>query len=183
MLSISLKLLLPCLFSLSLGAAESKPEGEVGAPLSKEEKEFIDKTSKLNSTTSRIVEAEKKFAELIHQKALAKTPDEKQRIVKEMIELTKQRNTDAETFNKLKADLTLRYPNRGQAINRRYQTQVKRSIEEMEGAAGLDEILTHTKKAIDRKYAPLLQDEKEAPSAPMVVQPTEEKPKRLRLEK
>jgi len=51
-----------------------------------------------------------------------------------------------EEYTKVKSDLALKYPNQGVNLNRRYQTQIKKSVEELEGAAGLDELLTRTKK-------------------------------------
>lgn len=188
MWSISRKILLIALILLA-GVVHAEEEGggeadgKKAADVPKEQKEFTEKSSKLQSLSSRIEEAEKKFTALVHEKAEAKTPEEKQAIIKEMVELTNQRNKDVENFNRIKADVELRYPNHGEALNRRYQTQSKRSVEELEGAAGLDEKLTHAKKVIDKKYAPFMEDEKaKTPNKPVAAKPEEEK-KRLRLEK
>lgn len=149
----------------------------------KEQKEFQDKTTKLNSLGTRIEESEKQFNELVLRKAGEKDNAEKERIIKQMVEITKERNKSAEEYNKVKSDLQLRYPGQGAQLNRRYQTQSKKTIEELEGAAGLDEMLTRTKKIIDKKFAPFAPPEDEKKPKAKVAAPEDEKPKRLRLEK
>jgi hypothetical protein len=183
---ISLSLIFLCALSLAHAEEEKKEGGESGkaAPeMPKEEREFTEKQGKLNVLQNHIEEADKRFQELVREKAEAKSAEEKQVVIKEMVELTNQRNKDAAAFNKLKTDLTYRYPNQGEHLERRYQTQTKRTVEEMEGAAGLDEMLTRTKKLVDRKYAPF-QPEQEKPKPKAAAVPNQaEKPERLRLEK
>ena len=165
---------------------EGGGEGDAkkGPDVPKEQKEFTEKSSKLQSLSTRIEEAEKRFKELVRVKAESKKVEEKQAIIKEMVEVTEQRNKDVQNFNRIKADLELRYPNRGEALNRRYQTQTKRSVEELEGAAGLDEKLTHVKKVVDKKYAPFMEDTKnQADAKPVVSRPAEPEKQRLKLEK
>ncbi|MGZ3722813.1 MAG: hypothetical protein ACXVA9_07795 [Bdellovibrionales bacterium] len=172
---------------LARGEEEAKGEGgdKKGAlaPLPKDQKEFLDKTQRLNSLGTRIEEAEKQFNELVNRKATEKSADEKERIIKQMNEVTKDRNKSADEYNKVKSDLSLRFPNQGQQLNRRYQTQTKKSVEELEGAAGLDELLTHTKKIVEKKFAPFAPPVDEKKPKPKIAQPEDERPKKLRLEK
>lgn len=169
------------------GGGEAAPkEGEgAAAPLPKDQKEFIEKSGKLTSLTNKIADSEKTFQELVHKKEAAKTIEAKQAVIKEMVELTNQRNKDVDSYNRVKSDLSYRYPAQGAQLNRHYQTQNKRSVEELEGVAGLDELLTRTKKVVERKFAPLMPDD----SATPVVRkgrstaPIAEEPARLRLEK
>lgn len=171
------------------GKEEAKEEGGEGKgtaeKVPKDQKEFTDKTSRLNSLSSRIEESDKQFQELVRSKAEEKNMEEKQRLIKQMVEVTKERNKAAEEYMKLKTDLSLRYPNQGEHLNRRYQVQEKKSFEDMEGAAGLDELLTRTKKIVERKYAPFNDPEEDKKkAAKLKPEPTtEEKPKKLRLEK
>jgi hypothetical protein len=137
----------------------------------------------INSLTTRIEEAEKQFNELVRAKASEKNPAEKERIIQQLNAVTKDRNKAAEEYNKVRSDLTLRYPNQGEHLNRRYQTQSKKSVEELEGAAGLDELLTRTKKVVEKKFAPFAAAEDEKKPKPKPVQLQEEKPVKLRLEK
>ncbi len=193
MQSFKVSLILTLLMAAAAGAeegakpeAKSESEGEsskVIAPLPKEEKEFYDKTSRLNSLATRISEAEKQFQELVRWKATEKDPAEKQRIIKQMVEVTKERNKSAEEFMKVKSEIELRYPNKGAHLNRRYQTQTKKSLEEMEGAAGLDELLTRTKKIVEKKFATFNDSGEKQSETPKPVETDSEKPKRLRLEK
>lgn len=164
-------------------AAEKPAEG--AAPqITKEQKEFLEKSSKLTSLGNRLEEHDKQFAEAVRLKAAAKTPEAKQQIIATMNEIIAARNKDVDQFNKLKTELKLRFPKRGEQLDRRYQTQTKRSIEEAEAAAGLDELLTKTKKSIDQKYAPFMtEEEKEQIARPKVKAQEQEETKRLRLEK
>ena len=168
---------------------EAKTEGGEGekkgaGPLPREQKEFGEKTQRLNSLSSRIEESEKQFRELVERKSHEKSVDEKQRIIKQLNDVTADRNKSAEEYNKIKSDLSLRYPNQGTHLDRRYQTQPKKSVEELEGSAGLDELLTRTKKVIDRKFAPFAppEDAKKI-SAKKAAEVQEQKTGRLRLEK
>lgn len=163
-------------------------EGEGAAPpmeqMGQDEKEFINKTGKLTTLTNRITETEKRFQELVKKKAVAKTSDEKHPIIREMVEITNQRNKDVEEYNKIRSELNFRYPSQGKQLDRRYHIQNKRSLEELEGVAGLDEMLTRTRKQVERKYAPFKEpDAKKGTAAPPIAEREEEKPKPLRLEK
>lgn len=162
---------------------EKKKEGEGAASVSKEQKEFFDKSAKLTALTNRIADQEKQFHELVRKKNETKSTTEKQQIIRQMVELTTARNKDVDSYNKVKSDLAYRYPNQGEALQRRYQTQSKRSVEELEGVAGLDELLTRTKKVVEKKFAPFKPEEDEKRAIPKIAQPEQEPPKRLKLEK
>ncbi len=188
-LSLSLILSVLLLTGLQVSANEDAPPAAEappgGAPLPKDQKEYIEKTGRLNTLTNRIIEHEKRFLEVVHWKAAAKDAAEKQRWINELNHVATERNKDIEAYNRIKMDVKLRYPNQGVALDRHYNTLQKKSVEELEGVAGLDELLTRTKKVIDKKYqAFLIEEEKKNNLKPTVVQPEEEdKPKRLRLEK
>src|SRR5665213_4224093 len=106
-----------CLGTLTLGWNSHGEEKEAGgeakgtSPLPKEQKEFFEKTQRLNSLTTRIEEAEKQFSELVLRKSTEKDANEKDRIIKQMNEVTKDRNKSAEEYNKVKSDIELHYPN------------------------------------------------------------------------
>lgn len=195
---IKLSILLTSLtFAFSVLAAEGKGGGEAtdsggssggGAEMiTKDQKEYIEKTSKLTTLTNRIEEADKQFQELIRKKNAAPTAEQKQAIIKEMVELNDKRNKDVDQFNKLKTDVSLRYPHKGEHLNRRYQTQSKRSLEEVEGVAGLDEMLSRIKKVVDHRFAPFKEADKKDKSGGTTSRSagssTAEEPKKLRLEK
>jgi hypothetical protein len=55
--------------------------------------------------------------------------------------------------------------------------------EEKQGSAGLEELLTRTRKIIDKKYAPFKAPEEKEREKAKVAEPEPEKPERLRLEK
>src|SRR5207248_1971848 len=148
---LKLSLVLICSFAAH-GEEQKQPEGNgVMITYGKEQKEFYDKTSRLNSLSTRMEEDEKQFMIQVRAKAAEKDPKEKQRILKQMVFFSDDRNKSADEFNKIKTELGLRYPNQGEHLNRQYRTQVKKTVQEMEGAAGLDELLTRTKKIVDKK--------------------------------
>ena len=193
-LASALFTVLLCLVGSPLRASEKKAEGggggggEHGAPqeakLPKDQKEFEDKTSKLNYMSSLIEEANKEFEHLVHQKEHAKTQDEKQEVIREMVDLVNRRNKNIEIYNKLRTELDLRYPNKGQRLNRRYQPRAKQSVDEMESARGLEQLLTHTKMQVDKKYEsfnPQKSDEEQKALKAHAQEAPE--PHRLRLEK
>jgi hypothetical protein len=161
---------------------EEGKKSEAAAPLPKDQKEFSEKTARLNSLTTRIEEDEKQFQEMVQKKSEEKSTDERQRIIKQMVEVTNDRNKSALEFNKLKSELSLRYPNQGEHLDRNYRTQSKKTVEELEGAAGLDELLTRTKKIVEKKFAPFNPPQPEVKKA-KVEEVSEDRPKPLRLEK
>ena len=171
-------------FVLAAGAEEEGGAKAAVAPEPKDQHEFTQKTSRMNSLATRIEEDEKQFQELVRAKAETKSPEEKQRFIKQMVSVTEDRNKSADEYNKLKGELGLRYPNQGEHSERGYRTQSKKSVEEMEGAAGLDELLTRTKKIIEKKFAPFnKEDTKEVKKATTETTDDGDKPKVLRLEK
>lgn len=174
---------------LSAFAEEKKAEegkGEGTKEASSEggsQREYNTKFSKLNSLNARIEEADKRFAELVHEKNEAKSQEAKQAIIKEMVEVANRRNKDVDQYNQLKAELTYRFPNQGEHQERHYNVQNKRSVEEMDNVGGLDEQLTYTKKLIDKKYAPFMAEDRPTKPIQRHISSEEEKPHRLRLEK
>jgi hypothetical protein len=205
-------LLIAC--ATSAFASEKKEEapaaeggGEGGAPVeptSKEQRQYSEKSAKLKTLATRITDSEKEFQALIEEKEhLKNKPEETQAILARMVEVASTRNKTVEEYNKLKSDIELRYPSEGAAVKRQYQTQNKKTVEEMEGVAGLDELLTRTKKVVEKKFnvfaeeeSVRLEEEKKlkkpksarrptvpTPSPTAVEETPEEKPERLRLEK
>ncbi len=164
------------------GDATAEEGAGAGSSQSLDQKEFREKTAKLNTLSARIAESERQFAEVVKHKAGEKNPEQKQQFIKRLLELADERNKAADEYMKLKSDLTLRYPNRGEHLNRRYDVQTKKTVEELEGAAGLDEMLTRTAKVIRKKYE-VFEGPAET-SLPVHTEGTKEaKPKRLRLER
>lgn len=171
-------------------ANEKKEEGGGGEhggggaeATSKEAKEFAEKSARLATLATKIEEAEKRFRELVHEKNETGSIEHKQAAIKEMVTLTKERNANVQEFNKLKTEVTYRYPYQGEKLNRRYDTQSERTVEELEHSGGLDEQLTRTKKLVDKKFAPFLPKEEKLKPKSQVTEAGAEKRERLRLEK
>ncbi len=75
------------LIGLNVYASGGEGEGAAagGQPMSKDQKEYVEKSSKLNTLINRINESEKQFKELVHHKNEAKTTAAKQTIIHEML--------------------------------------------------------------------------------------------------
>lgn len=162
--------------------------GEGAAPAAKEKKEkptaaaeFQQKVTKLNTIETRMEDAQTEFDHLVSDKE--HTTDQKQveAILKQMVEVNKQRNKDAEEYNAIKQELAYRYPSKAAELNRLYQLQQKRSMDEMQSGADLDDMLTRIKKVIERKFAPFNPEKDKVVTAVPTEAP--EEPKKLRLEK
>lgn len=202
-LAIGLILFSPTSSSAS-GGGEAKPaeggEGAAAPTENKETRQFNEKNTKLKTLATKIEDTEKEFNDLVHHKAQEKDPDAIQGILKQMVDAARRRNKAIDDYDKLKSELELRFPNQGEVSERQYQTHSKKSVEELEGVAGLDELLTRTKKIVEKKFAAFNEpDEKKGEARPSLALPTPsptgrpapghadtppgEKPKRLRLEK
>lgn len=181
--------------SASSGEAEAKSEGAASSD-SKLNKEYQNKLSQLKMYKGKMDEDDNGLRHLVALKNQEKDKAKQSDYMKQMVDLVNQRNKTADKFNKLKAELELRYPSKGQDLNRSYQTQSKKTIEDLEGSASLDDMLTRTKKMIDKKFAPFMppkpkvatspkedSDFVEVPEKKEEIQPSAEKPKRIRLER
>lgn len=179
----------PMIFCAVLAHAnEHGGGGEAPAAVPRDQKEYGEKTIKLTSLASKLEEAEKHFAAVVHEKEEAPTPEAKFPYLKELVEIAKQRNADVAEYNKLKTDLKLRYPNQGEHLNRHFRAREEHSVEELERTVGagpsLDELLIETKRMIDQKYAPFNPEATARARKPASVgAPAAPKAPRLRLER
>lgn len=163
-------------------------EGEAAPAVPKEKKEkptqaieYTQKETKLNTIQTRIQDEQSDFDRLVWRKAHATDQKEIESILQEMVDVTNQRNKDVEEYNQVYQDFQYRYPSKNVELNRLYQMEQKRTVDEMQGAADLDDMLTRVKRVIEKKFAPFEpESEKTAKVAP--AQP-DEPPKKLRLEK
>jgi hypothetical protein len=183
--------------------SESKDEKTAGKPdpAAKVRREYQEKAARFNFLEGRISGLEKEVMHLAIKKNAEKDPKVQKEIMDQMVALVEDRNKAAEQYNSLKTDLAYRFPSQGEALDRSYRTQSKKSVEEIEGSIGLDELLTRTKKMVDKKYAPFIpakqvnvpaasstvtvEDQHNGRNQKAAVQETseEEKPKKLRLER
>ena len=179
---LNLKLFLFCaLLVAGVHRAALAEEGEAAAkpaesPGDKEQKEFNEKSTKLTSLGVRVDEAERHFKELTQAKAEAKTPAEKQRIIAQMNAAIADRNKAFDEYNRLKAELILRYPNQGVATPEHHEKAGRgKEPEELQKTASFDDQLKRTKAIVDKKYAPFSpqveQDVKAKPAAEEAAPP------------
>ncbi len=136
--------------------------------------------TKLNTLQVRMDDEKKEFNKLVGEKETETDPKRIEGILNAMVDVNKRINRDAEEYNGVLRDISYRYPSKNAELNQLYETREKRSLEEMQSDADLDEMLTGIRKVIDRKFAPSMPENKSvrAPAAR-----TEEAPKKLKLEK
>lgn len=176
MLCIKLSLILLFVFTSSLFAAEGENAEKKRTEPSPSE-EYTVKTTKLNMLEGRIEETSRQYDSLVKEKAREKDQNRVQELLRQMVDLDKQRNKDRIEFAQVKQELLYKYPAMTEQLNRDYS--IKEKDPDQEGAGGLDELLTRTKKVIQRKFAPFTKDDEELKAKT----PPPEKPKRLVLEK
>jgi hypothetical protein len=163
-----------------------KEEKDEVAPVvvSKQAKEFTDKSSKLNVAQSRIIDAQAQFREVVKAKNKESDPEKTKLLLEEMTEIAKKRNKEVESYSSLRQDLLYRYPSMGDDLNRQYRTHEKKTIEELESASNLEDLLERARAIMDKKYAPF--DEKDEKGAPLPKKKPAvkaEPPKKLKLVK
>lgn len=149
------------IFSTSALAEGAEGGGEAAKPGAAPEKkersqsaEFVEKTTKLNTIQSRIEDAQKEFDKLVEEKEKEKEQKKKDDIIKELVEISKKRNKDVEDYNRMKQELLYQYPAKNAELNRMYQTEEKKDVDELESTADIDDLLTRIKKVIQKKFAP-----------------------------
>lgn len=168
------------------GAEGGAKASEKKAPPSQAE-EYVQKTTRMNAIQSRIDDAQKDFDKLVEEKDKEQDSKKKDELIKELVEVNKHRNKDVEDYNRTKQELLYQYPAKTEELNRLYQTQEKKEVDEMQSTADIDELLTRIKKVIQKKFAPLNpENNKPKPSGKDAKNTNEnnsEAPAKLRLEK
>ena len=172
-------------------AAEGEGGGEAKAAPPREQKEFTDKTVKLNALAAKLEESRKQFADAVKEKDEAPTAAAKVPFLKQLVEIAKQRDKDQLEYDKLKSELAQRYPNQGAHVNRHIEEHggeghaesAPTSADHVAGGASLDDLLDQTKTLIDRKYAPFKPPTGAASSRAPASAGHPARPARLRLEK
>lgn len=119
-------------------------------------REYQEKTQRLQFLKGGLATDEKELAELTKKKDEERDPAQQRVLMEEMLKVSKSRDRRVREIQALKSDLELRFPGEGGARSRLYRTGERRKDkrEPIESASGLDELLTRTKRLIDRKYAP-----------------------------
>ncbi len=138
-----------------------KKEGEAGAapaeaPSSNADKEWAQRTSKLNILDQKIKDETTKLQKLIQAKNSGqKIRDEKNVEVDVLGEITKtykELKTNVDEYVVGKDELRFRFPEEGVVIERRYVPLRLKSLDEIEREIGIDGTLIRLKNKSDKKY-------------------------------
>ena len=167
-LVISLFLILP-----SLALAQESVEGtKQSADGERADREWAQRTSKLNIQQQKIKEATDKLQKLITAKnAGREVRDEKNNKVDVLAEIATTHGllkTHVEDYNKAKNELRYRYPEEGALIERRYVPMRLQTLEQIEREIGIEGRLDRLKVKSDKKYEPFIgkKPEEVAPAEP-----------------
>jgi hypothetical protein len=175
-------------FTVFALAGEGGEGGEGGGEKKKEKQEksqateYVEKTTKLNTIQVRLIDAQKEFDKLIEEKDKEKDQKKKDDIIKEMVEVSKNRNKDVDGYNKVRQELLYQYPAKTAELNRLYRLEEKKNVDDMQSTADLDEMLTRVKRVIEKKFAPFNPDNDKPKPAAKATLPLDQ-PAKLRLEK
>jgi hypothetical protein len=170
----------------------ARPEGEAAPAAGEKNKkekptaavEFTQHESKINVIQSRIEDANVEFQKLVEEKSHEKDPQRLDGILKAMVDIANRRNKDVEEFNQVRLEILYKYPSKTAELNRLYEMEQRKTADEMQSTADLDEMLTRVKRVIDRKFASFNPNPPALKGKPDGKVETEtEEPKRLKLEK
>jgi hypothetical protein len=152
-------------WSISVLAQESsepeKKEGEgaaapAGGTKSNADREWAQRTSKLNIQDQKIKDATAKLQKLIQAKNSGqKIRDEKNVEVNVLDEITttyKELKTNVDEYSVGKDELRFRFPEEGVVIERQYVPLRLKSLDEIEREIGIEGTLVRLKNKTDKKY-------------------------------
>lgn len=163
------------------GEAESAPAAKDMS--SKDQREYREKSVKLQGLEARVEDLNTQLSHLVELKKREKNPEKVREQMDELVKLTQERNKLAAEHRVLKQELIYKFPNLGESIHRQYGTHEATSVDQLEKAGGLQQLLDETKALIERKYAPVLEKYEEAGKEEIPTPPPqkkkEERPLRL----
>lgn len=159
------------------GGADAGAESDLSGS---ETREYREKSAKLAGLEAKIKDLDTELAQLVELKKREKKPERVRQMMDDLVVKTKERNTLAAEHRRLKSHLLYRFPNLGATIHRKYGTHEEASVEQLEKARGLADLLDETKILIQKKYAPILKETKESEDEVLPLpQEPEKKPLRL----
>lgn len=166
---------------ISSAAGGEEPKADAADSLSAgESREYREKSAKLSGLEVKIKDLNSLLAQLVELKKREKDPEKVRQIMNELVTNTKERNKAAAEHRRLKSHLLYRFPNLGEVIHQKYGIHEDASVEQLEKAQGLNELLDETKSLIQTKYAPILKEtEGRKESFPLPPKKVEKKPLRL----
>lgn len=156
----SLALVLLVFFSFAAIAEEEGGETAV-VEYSPGEKEYREKSQKLNSLESKIGELEATFQALV--KANSETTDKNKRLdlVEKMKAVKQEHDETVDKYTDLRDEVRFKFPDKGKTIMRRYAPMQKKSMQQLEKRSTLDGDLTKAKKAAEKAYRPFIRKAEE----------------------
>lgn len=125
------------------------------------EKEYREKSQKLNSLESKIGELEATFQALV--KANSETTDKNKRLdlVEKMKTVKQEHDETVDKYTDLRDEIRFKFPDKGKTIMRRYAPMQKKTMQQLEKRSTLDEDLTKAKKAAEKAYRPFIRKAEE----------------------
>lgn len=148
--------------------------------------EYMRKSNELRNLETKLKDAESRVKSNLEAKSKATTPAAQHEAMEGMVKAHDEMRKLITDYNKVRAELKYKFPAKGEEIEGHYKPKTVKSIEEIDHASSLDAQLTKTKRAMEKKFAPIAGPMEPAPQA--VAKPAEanhemEEPPPLRLER
>ncbi|HAG91523.1 MAG TPA: hypothetical protein DCL41_06610 [Bdellovibrionales bacterium] len=161
------------------GEGEAKESGAAKEEVL-QDREYREKNAKLLGLEARIADLNTQLEKLVEHKRREKSSEKVRVMMDELVTLAKDRNAAIKEHRELKKYLIYRFPNMGKVFHQKYGVHEEASVEQLEKAHGLDEMLTETKLLIEQKYRPILKDRPDV-KAEKIEKEKDEVGKSLRL--
>lgn len=117
--------------------------------------EFFQKTSKLKTLDTRMVDSKKTIVKLIEEKNETQDENHRKALIEEIKAAHKNMLKDLAEYNKLWLEVEYKYPEKGMDLREKFVIKKEQTIEEIEREGNVDQQLTEVKRNMDKKYAPI----------------------------
>ena len=160
------------LFLFAFVFVHANEGGEHGEQGEKEEKSREPKAkedsfgtvlSRVLAIEAKVRSSEDELKKLIQEKQRTKDQKKVSEIIKQMIAIHRDLQRDVKEYERERALLNYRYPEKGQSEKRRYERIEVKSLEEMEGQMSLSSSVKKTMEKVRSQYGI---SEKKQPSSP-----------------
>lgn len=135
---------------------EKKAEGGEGKEEAKGEKEkkdeYAEAAGQVAALQAKVKASEEAIHKLIEEKQTAKEPDKVGEIVKSLVNEHKILQKNAEEYERARAYLQYRFPEKGMKEKRNYERVEVKSLEEMENQQSLESRIKKTLGRVRKQY-------------------------------
>lgn len=135
--------------------AEGDKKGEAAAPakeIKTNEDSFNVVQARVSGLEAKVRTGQEEIKKLIIAKQTTKDPEKLNEIIKQIIQLHRELETNIKEYDQQRSLLKYRYPEKNQTAGRVYERIDLKSIEEMEGEMSLTSTVKRTLKKVRSQY-------------------------------